>query len=188
MLKRNKVIILFILSWVGTVLLLAAGLIRLPTFLDEREKLLNLKAKLADSKSQELKMKVFLDGFKNDTALMKADISKRENLVSKNTFSCRPESSIPEFVNELQQLFSDSGASIINLGYEKREIFNGFVILPFSAEFRASYQGMRKVLHSLETNSAGVLIENLDLLSLDDEEHKVKMKARCTVRFKQIGQ
>ncbi|GAB4272832.1 MAG: hypothetical protein Kow0029_11940 [Candidatus Rifleibacteriota bacterium] len=181
--KKQKTIILFLVAWIGTGILLIAGLLRLPVFLSEREKLLQLNAKLADSNAIESRMKTFLADFSNDAELLKADISRREKILADNEFKCPSESSIPEFINELQQLFYESGASIINLGYEKREQIESFVILPFSAEIRADYQSMRKVLHALETNPFGIKIDKLKFLSLNDEEHLIRFKVTCSVRF-----
>ena len=164
------------------------GILQLPNFLEEREKILTLTAKLEDRNAIQAKMKFFLDNFKNGTDLLKADIAKREKLIAENAFQCQSESKIPEFINGLQQLFADSGASIINLGYERREKVGDLVVLPFIAEFRAPYQGMRKAIHALETNMAGIRIDSLNFLSLNDEEHMIKINAKCSVRFKSVGQ
>jgi hypothetical protein len=186
--KRDKVVILFVIAWTGTILLLLAGIIRLPKFFSERETLLNLQNRLADRKAIEARMKGFLTSFQNESETLKTEIFRRENVVSNNTFSPLTEDKIPQFVNELQHLFAEGGAAIINLGYEKRVVQGDFIILPFLAEFRASYQGMRKVLHALESNPAGIRIDEIEFVSLDDEEHMVRIKMACTTRFKIIGQ
>ncbi len=185
--KPDKTVILFILSWLGTSLLLIAGLIRLPTFLEERENLIKLKTAISDRRGIEARLKAFLDSFRNETEMMKIEVRKREDAIAARSFQCRSEEQIPDFISELQLIFADAGAAVINLGYEKRVNFGNYIVLPFSAEFRADYQGMRKLLHALETHPAGIIINKLEFVSLNDEEHKVRLKTECSLRFSKIG-
>lgn len=186
--KPEKTLILLALSWLGTGLLLIAGLIRLPTFLEEREKLIGLKNAISDRKSIEMRLKTFVEDFRNETGLLKAEISRREKQIAERSFKCLNEEQIPDFINELQLIFAENDVAIINLGYEKRKTIGNFVLLPFSAEFRADYQGMRKLLHAMETHPAGIIIDKLDFISLNDADHKIRLKTDCSLRFRKIGQ
>ncbi|MFZ5952089.1 MAG: GspMb/PilO family protein [Candidatus Rifleibacteriota bacterium] len=185
--KPEKAILLLILSWLGTIFLILAIIILLPSFLSERENLIRLRNSIADRHAIETKMKSFLDSFRSESDQIKTEISRREKIITEKAFKCRTEDQIPEFINELQQIFSDTGTSIINLGYQKRNDVGNFLVLPFSAEFKASYESLRKLLHKLETNSAGISIDNLNFISFNDEDHLVRLKADCSLRFRKIG-
>ncbi|MGM0600547.1 MAG: hypothetical protein ACQETH_12115 [Candidatus Rifleibacteriota bacterium] len=187
MIKKQKFILLFLFSWAGTILLVLAGVAGLPEFFAKKEQLETLKKKLENRQAIESRMNTFLNRFKNETINLKASIARKKQKLNENEYNCPTEDKIPEFINELQYFYINSGASLINLGYEKRIYKNNFVVLPFVAEFRASYEGFRKVLHQLETHRAGVRIDSLEFISLNDEEHKIKVKTKCSLRFEKIG-
>lgn len=186
--KADKTVLLFALSWLGTVLLLFAGLLRLPTFFSERANLVKLKSAISDRRAIEDKLKKFIADFRNHTDAVKAEISRREKLIADRSFQCRGEEQIPDFISELQLIFADAGAAVVNLGYEKRQSLGNYIVLPFAAEFKADYHGMRKLIHALETHPAGIIINKLEFISLNNEEHKVRLKTECSARFRKIGQ
>jgi hypothetical protein len=73
------------------------------------------------------------------------------------------------------------------LAYKKQEIIGNFIDLPFEAELQCSYEGMRKLVHKLETHNSGIRILETEFLSFDDEVHAIQVKLLCSLRFKKNG-
>ncbi len=185
--KGTKAITLFLCSWIGAILLLFAGAIRLPSFLAERTRLLSLKQKLSDRQTLENIMNGYLKKLSQDIESVNSELEKRRTKIDEANFKCLPNSRISSFLDELQKVFTSPGVSLVDLGYKARLKDDGFVKLPFEARTRCSYQGLRRLIHALETNGAGIKIEKLEFLSLDDEEHQIQLKMNCSVRFEIVG-
>lgn len=184
--RREKALILFIASWVGIFLISAAGVLRLPGFLAERARLIELKRKLSDRKALQAKISVFMSDFKARIATLKQDLKKRKGVLDNCRFQSPVESDIPLFIENLQTLFSRQGINLVYLGYQAREEKNGFVKLPFEAKIRCSYKGMRELLYAIETHKTGIILDQIEFITLDDDSHQIQLKLSCSVRFKKI--
>jgi Tfp pilus assembly protein PilO len=186
MFESKKTILIFLLSWIGILFLGTAVLFKIPEFVKEKNNLEALYKQLNNQNALEQKMKTFVDRLKYETQSLKAQINVKLDQIKKKPFNCPDETEIGEFINELQLMFEANEVSIINLGYHERSIKDGLITMPFSIEFTADYQGMRKTLHVLETHKSGVCIDSLEFLSLNDSKHRIHLKASCSVRFSQI--
>lgn len=181
--KRTKVIILFVASWAGVIFLLAIGIVKFPTYLSERQRLLSLKAKLTDSNELETRMNSFIEAFKTRIDAVNSEIASRNTMLQQSTFSRLPESEIPPFVDALPKLVASAGVNLINLGYKTRENVEGFIDQPFEMHFSCRFQQMRTLLHLIESHPAGIRITGLEFITLDDSNHEAQLRLLCNVRF-----
>lgn len=182
--QHHKNTILFLVAWIGIVTIVIAGLSRLPSFWRESVRLKELSARLNNSKELETRMNSFLENVKNQSASLAAEISSRKEIIEVASFTRLDASLIGSFIENLPQLFADAGVTVTNLGYQPRETKGKFIDLPFTAHLHCTYPGMRKLLHALETRQAGIRIDQLEFINLDDEQHRTRLKLMCRVRFK----
>eukprot|EP01156_Anaeramoeba_ignava_P001491 Anaeramoba_ignava/a1485_5.p1 GENE.a1485_5~~a1485_5.p1 ORF type:complete len:188 (+),score=1.89 a1485_5:43-606(+) len=185
--KRTKVATLLMLSWCGAIMLSTAGILSLPSFFQSKKKLTSLTGKLSNRQVLQKKIQTFLSDFLASTDKIKSRIKNRTAEVNKASFECPANTQISSFIEELQTIFKAQGISLINLAYKKQEIIGNFIELPFEAELQCSYDGMRKLIHKLETHKSGIRILKTEFLTLDDEVHAVKVKMLCSLRFKTNG-
>lgn len=183
---HHKNTILFILAWAGILLLAVFGLSRLPGAWQESSRLLDLSAKLNNSKDIENRMSRFLESIKTQTAGIMSEIDARQSQIEAVTFSRFNANEINLFIDDLPKLFANAGVTVLNLGYHARETVEQFIDLPFDAQIQCDYAGMRRLLHALETHSAGIVIEQLEFVNLDDEQHRTRIQLQCKVRFKAV--
>lgn len=181
--KRKKAVILLVSAWVGMGLILSIGLYMLPTLLNERNRLVEMRRKSSDRDALIEKSRSFSENFVSELERLKAEIDQRMNLLRSTEFTPMRDSLIPKFVNQLGTLFSESGATVLNLAWRPRTTKMGIVTLPFEARIRAAYQDFRVLIHRIESHPAGIKIDQLDFINLDDEANAVQISLSCSVRF-----
>ncbi|EKD82546.1 MAG: hypothetical protein ACD_39C01222G0004 [uncultured bacterium] len=181
---RHKNTLLFLLAWAGILMLTVSGVSRLPAIWQKSTRMIELSAKLNDSKDLEQRMNNFLDRIKTHTASITAEITERQSIIDTATFTRLEADKISSFIDDLPRLFTESDVTVVNLGYQTRETIEQFIDLPFEAHIRSDYAGLRKMLHALETHVAGIRIELLEFINLDDEQHQTRVRLQCRVRFK----
>ena len=184
--KRTKMVIIFLGSWSGIVLLTILGLIKIPAFLNERQRLSSLLAKISNQNELENKMNSFLATFKSNIELINSDIASRKELLDNASFTRLPETEISAFVDGLPQLYASAGVSLTNLSYKAREKTGTFIDMPFEAQVTCSYKPLRQLLHAIESHKAGIRIEEFEIITLDDVSHKAQIRMLCNVRFKTL--
>ncbi|MBU1109507.1 MAG: hypothetical protein KKB51_22690 [Candidatus Riflebacteria bacterium] len=177
---------LFILAWAGILLLAVFGISRLPGAWQESSRLSELSSRLNNSKDLENRMNRFLENIKTQAAGIMTEISKRQSKIEATTFSRLNADEISVFIDDLPKLFADAGVTVINLGYRARETIEQFIDLPFDAQIQCDYTSMRHLLHALEKHSAGIRIEQLEFVNLDDDQHRTRLRLQCKVRFKTV--
>ena len=180
---RHKNTILFILAWSGIMLLAASSMYFLPSAWQKSSRLIELSAKLDNSIDLEKRMNSYLDNIKAQTASITAEIAERQHKIDIATFTRLQANKISEFIDGLPEIFNKTGVNIVNFGYQTRETVGQFIDLPFEALIQCDYAGMRRMLHSLETHTAGIRIEQLEFINLDDEQHRSRIRLQCRVRF-----
>ncbi|EKD81938.1 MAG: hypothetical protein ACD_39C01558G0003 [uncultured bacterium] len=181
---RHKNTILFVLAWLGILMLFVSGIYLLPAVWQESSRLIELSARLNDSKNLETRMNSFLDNIKAQTASISAEIAERQRAIDRATFTRLEAHNISKFIDDLPGLFTEAGVNVINLGYQARETIEQFINLPFEAHIQCDYAGMRRMLHSLETHAAGIQITQIEFVNLDDDQHRTRLRLQCRVRFK----
>lgn len=182
--QHHKNTIVFLVAWIGIVTIVITGLSRLPSFWRESVRLKELSARLNDSKELESRMNEFIENVKVQSASLSVEISRRRAVIDVASFTRLGASAIGNFIENLPQLFADAGVTVTNLGYQARETKGNFVDLPFVVHLQCAYPGMRKLLHALETHQAGIRIDQLEFINLDDDQHRTRLKLVCRVRFK----
>jgi len=182
---RNILLISFLLVFSGILCLVA--IFRIPAYVIERSRLKGLQARLDNQLEVESQLKAFREGFSKGTADLRLSIGERLRQIEIASFSCLPESEISSFVEDLQKVFSGNGVNVDKLAYKTRQISGNLVTLPFEASCICSYSGMRKLLHSLETNPAGISIDLIEFLQLDFKGQGASIKITGSARFKKVG-
>lgn len=186
--KGDRNIILAVLCWTCSAIFVIISLVQVPSFLSERSRMSSLQKKLSNQIDIETKFKAFRDGFAAETAELKNEIARREQMITNASFSCLPADRLTQFVDELQKVFSISGISLEKLAYKTREVKGDFIILPFEANLLCSYKGFRSLLHGLETHPAGIRIEQLEFSQLNFKGLGANLRLAGIVRFKKIGE
>ncbi|PKL48309.1 MAG: hypothetical protein CVV42_10050 [Candidatus Riflebacteria bacterium HGW-Riflebacteria-2] len=169
-------------------MLAIAGLARLPAIWKESSRLSRLSAELTDTRERENRMNDFIENIRTQAASITSEISARNQIIDNASFTRLGSTDISQFIDELPELFSAAGVKVTNLGYQARETIENFIDLPFVAHIQCNYPGMRRMLHALETHQAGINIEQLEFVNLDDDQHLTKLRLLCRVRFKSVGQ
>ncbi len=178
---------LLMASWAGLLLLLAIVAVKLPFYLGEQQRLKALKMQVTNRQEIETRLNAFIDAFKTSIESMNTHIAARKRLIDSSSFLRLPETEMTEFIDNLPRLVASAGVRLVNLGYKAKENHPGFVDQPFELNFNGQYQQMRQMLHALETHPAGIRIENLEFLTLDDINHEAQLRLQCRVRFQING-
>lgn len=185
--KKSRALILLLASWAGLVFLAAIIAVKLPFYLGEQQRLRTLKTQVTNRQEIEARMNAFIDAFKTRIESINSQIASRRRMAESSTFSRLPATELTEFIDNLPRLVASSGVRLVNLGYKAKENHPGFVDQPFELNFNGQYQQMRQMLHALETHPAGIRIENLEFLTLDDINHEAQLRLQCRVRFQTNG-
>jgi len=185
--KRTRNIILLTIFMAISALLALIAIIRVPSYVTERMRLKALQARLDNQIAVETQLKVFQDSFRQSTVSLRESIEARLKQIENASFTCRPESEISLFVEELQAIFSVNGVKIDNLAYKTRQTTVKLVTLPFETSLTCSYAGLRKLLHAIESNPAGISIDQIEFLQLDNKGQGASVKIAGSVRFKKVG-
>jgi len=82
---------------------------------------------------------------------------------------------------------SVDGVTIERLAYKTRQTTGNLVTLPFEANLICTYQGMRRLLYSIEINPAGISIDQIEFTQLDTRGQGASVKIAGSVRFKKVG-
>lgn len=175
---------MFLFIWLGVALFLLICLTRLPQYLSERKRLIELSTKLGNNIAIQRELTEFLDDIGRQTDAMNALMASYEQQIDSSEYERLNQSEIRFFIDDLPQLFTNAGAQILNLGYQPRKQLPGFEDLLFEIQLRSDYQSMRRVLYALETNPAGIVIDRLEFLNFDDEMRLTRLQLECSVRFK----
>lgn len=185
--KRARNIVLLSIFMVSSAILALVAIIRVPTYVTERMRLKALQNKLDDQIAVETQLKAFRDSFLRETATLRESIETRLKQIENASFTCRAESEISVFVEELQEIFSVDGVTIERLAYKTRQTAGKLVTLPFEANLVCTYQGMRKLLHAIEINPSGISIDQIEFPQLDNKGQGASVKITGSVRFKKVG-
>ena len=185
--KSIKALILLLASWAGILLLLGIAAIRLPHYLSERQRLSNLKTQVSDRQQIENRMNAFIQAFTTRIETLSAALADRQQTLASATFNRLPDTAMSDFIDQLPDMVASAGVRLVNLGYKARENLPGFIDQPFELHFNGRYQQIRRMLHVLETHPAGIRIETLEFVSLDDLNHESQLKLQCRVRFQNDG-
>jgi hypothetical protein len=128
-------------------------------------------------------MQTFLNLVEQQSASITAQIEENTQIIAATAFKRKPVSEIPAFIDDLPDLFSKAGVTVLKLGYQAREKVEEFEDLAFEAHIRCNYYSLRQMLHRMETHATGIRIDQLEFVSLDDEQHQTQVKLVCKVRF-----
>ncbi len=181
--RKNKAIILFLASWAGVSFLALLLTVKFPAFISETRHLTLRKSQLSDRNDLKLRMNSFIEAFKTRAEAIEKDLTARQNRISSTSFSRLPETALPEFVDNLPKMVASAGVRLANLGYKPRENLEGYVDQAFELSISGRYQQIRKLLYILETHPAGIRIESLEFVSLDNADHEAQINLQCRVRF-----
>lgn len=181
--KREKVTVLFIASWVAVLFLAVLIMIKYPNYTSEKKRLTSLKMQLSDSNELENRMNAFINAFKERVEAISADIADKNGKIAMSSFSRMSEIDLPGFVDALPKLVASTGVKLDHLGYKPKETIENFIEQSFEITFSGKYAQIRQLLHALETHPAGIRIEMLEFVTLDDSNHEAQLRLNCQVRF-----
>ncbi len=181
--KKKKAIVLFIAAWAGVIFLALLLVIKFPSFISETSRLSQRKAQLSDRNNLKARMNSFIEAFKTRAEAIEKDLAVRQKRISTSSFTRFPETALPGFVDNLPKIVASAGVRLANLGYKPRENLEGYVDQAFELSISGRYQQIRKLLYILETHPAGIRIESLEFVSLDNADHEAQINLQCRVRF-----
>ncbi len=111
-------------------------------------------------------------------------LARRRKDLEMASFTPRTEAQIPAFVADLQIVFNVPGLRLVTMSYKPRTMTAGFVTLPFSARFEATFAAFHQVLASIETSKTALRIVGLELLSLNNAQGLIEFRIDANARFK----
>lgn len=181
--RKLKATVLFLASWAGVAFLALLLIIKFPAFISETRQLTLRKSQLSDRNDLKARMNSFIEAFKTRAEAIEKDLTARQNRISTTSFSRFPETALPEFVDNLPRIVASAGVKLANLGYKPRETLEGYVDQAFELSLSGQYKQIRKLLYILETHPAGIRIESLEFVSLNNSDREAQIKLQCRVRF-----
>lgn len=184
---KEKHALLWLISASGIFFVTVVSAIWLPPAIRERSGLINWKMRLYDKAAEETMARKALEEVHKETNHFKSEAEGiRQNLLAAR-FTPAPESDIPGFIEELQRLFSAPGLNLLQVAYQRRSREGGFVSLPFDGHIEGSYEAIRKLIGVLDNHPRGIRIDQLEIVNLENERHRVQIKVKCTTRFGENG-
>lgn len=184
MTDREKSVWVLLLSIAGIVLVVSFCAWRFPAMVREKVTLDTARANVEATMVAESQSSDQLARSKADAADLNEQARKKRQELAAASFTPRLESKIPDFIEQLQGVFSREGLKMTDMTYKQKTREKEFVTLPFQMRFQAPYRVFKEFLFSLETFQDALRIDRLEILKLDDEQHQVNFSVSCSMRFR----
>ena len=180
--ERNALVPL--LSVVGSLLVVLSAAILLPPGFKERARIQEMRSRLAADVLEENRAVELLKRVREEDARLRERVAKIRSQVNRSSFEPKGETAISGFVEELQEVMASPGLTVLQVAYRRRERQEGFLVFPFDGQFEATYPAFRRFLQWLESHPTGLRIDELELVSLNNDKRLVQFKIHCSARFR----
>ena len=181
---RERNALIWMISITGIVLVLFLDVLLIPPAIQRYRQLWTSISQVTGQSTDEFAVARIASDVQQAAVLFRQDLARIRGDLEKARFEARDEAEIPAFIENLQSLFSGPGLNLQQIAYQSKVRENGFLTFPFIATVEATYAGLRNLIEAILAHPAAIHIDHLEFLRLTDETHHVRIRIRCSARFR----